>query len=83
MSYLVGELMMTDVEFIQSLEGETPAPQALISQYAPHMCFIEAIPLLQKTSGSGSCGLKSNEGFGVRVQPWVKSGTSCTLQSSR
>ena len=51
--------MMTDVKFVQSLEGETPAPQALISQYAPHMCFIEAIPLLQETSSSGSCGLRA------------------------
>ena len=58
-SYLVGELMMSDVEFVQSLEGETPAPQALISECAPHMCFVEAIPLLQETSSSGSCGLRA------------------------
>ena len=51
--------MMTDVEFVQSPEGETPAPQALISQCAPHMCFVEVILLLQETSSSGSCGLRA------------------------
>ena len=51
--------MTTDVEFVQSLEGETPAPWALISQCAPHMFFIEAIPLAQETSSSGSCGLRA------------------------
>ena len=51
--------MTTDVEFAQSLEGETPAPRALIFQCAPHMCFVEAIPLPQETSSSGSCGLRA------------------------
>ena len=51
--------MMTDVKFVQSLEGETPASQALISQCVPHMCFVEVIPLLQETSSSGSCGLRA------------------------
>lgn len=41
---------MADVEHVQSLEGDTPVPRALISQCAPHVCFVEANPLFQKTS---------------------------------
>ena len=40
---------MADVEHVQSREGDTPAPWALKSQCAPHVCFVEAIPLFQKT----------------------------------
>ena len=34
---------MADVEHVQSLEGDTPVPRALISQCAPHVCFVEVI----------------------------------------
>ena len=40
---------MTDMEHVWSLEGDTPVPLALISQCVYHMCFVEVIPLLQKT----------------------------------
>ena len=56
---------MADVEHVQSLEGDTPVPWALISQCAPHVCFVEVIPLLQKTNSFWTVGAEI-----ATLDPW-------------